>query len=213
MSGSDAEITWEASATKTFAGAQTRETIVGSAGPTSQGSIVPRITNAILGTRFKIVEGYKGTSDLALAMLRGEIEGMNFSLQNLPALHPEWIAEKKVQVLWLQALERDPAFPDVPTLTELAKDDGQRALLTFVTSDAAIGRSLAAPPGVPEATIALLRAAFDAMAGDGDFVADAAKRKLPLRPATGQRVQDWIKATMATSPETIERLKAISTGG
>ena len=149
VAGSDAELTWKTSQTKNFQDAMTRETIVGADGVGGNSSTIPRVLNALFGTRFKIVEGYKGTADTALAMQRGEVEGMIMSLQNLKALHPEWLEPGAVNFLWVQAPKRYNNFPDVPALVEFATNDEQRAILNFLCGNSALGRSLTTPPGVP----------------------------------------------------------------
>src|SRR5262245_3030808 len=118
----DIEITSASSPTKTFKDAQARETIVSSDGVGGVSSTVPRVLNAILGTKFKIVEGYKGTADQSLAVERGEVEGMSFALQNVKKLHPEWL-EGKVNFLWAIAPKRFAEFPDIPALVEFAQTD------------------------------------------------------------------------------------------
>jgi len=208
-SGSDVELTWKSSPTKTFQDALARETILGADGVGGNSSTVPRVLNALLGTKFKVVEGYKGTADAALAMQRGEVEGMVFSLQNLKALHPEWLDSGAVNFLWVQAPTRYPGFPDVPSLVEFATNDEQRAILGFLCANSALGRPLVAPPGVPAETIALFRQAFDAMIKDSDFQADAAKRKLPIDSAGGAEVEAIVKRTMETPPVSIARLEEI----
>src|SRR5262249_36342554 len=130
--GSDAELTWKTSATKTFKDALARETILGADGVGGNSSTVPRVLNALLGTKFKVVEGYKGTPDTALAMQRGEVEGMIFALQTIKTLHPDWIDQKAVNFLWVQAPQRVAEYPDVPTLVEFATNDEQRAILSFL---------------------------------------------------------------------------------
>lgn len=210
--GTDAEITWNTSATKTFKDALTRETILGADGVGGNSSTVPRVLNALFGTKFKVVEGYKGVADAALAMQRGEVEGIVFALQTIKSLHPEWIEQKAVNFLWIQAPTRYAEYPDVPSLTEFATNDEQRAILGFLCGNAALGRSLTAPPGVPVEIIALYREAFDAMTKDADFKADAAKRKLPIDYASGSDVAATVKGIMETPPASIARLQEILRG-
>jgi tripartite-type tricarboxylate transporter receptor subunit TctC len=209
-SGSDVEITWKSSPTKTVEDALVRETIVGADGVGGNSSVVPRVLNAILGTKFKVVEGYKGTADAALAMQRGEVEGIIFPLQTLQSLHPDWLETgTAVNILWVQAPIRNPGFPNVPSLLELARDDDQRAMLGVLCATGALGRSLTTPPGVPAETIAVFRKAFDAMAKDSDFQADAVRRKLPIDYASGADVAAIVKQTMDTPPATLARLEQI----
>jgi len=200
-------LTWETSPTKTFADAQNRETTMASEGPTSNTSVVLRVLNAYFGTRFKPIEGYSGTAEMALAMERGEVEGALVSPQ-VAAGHPEWFAEGKVNVLWQEASDRSPAFPDVPALVEFATNDADRALLELVVSQGRIGKSLAAPPGVPDDVVAAFRDAYAAMIKDPAFLADAEKRKLDILPGTAAELDAIVAATIASDPATSRRFAA-----
>jgi tripartite-type tricarboxylate transporter receptor subunit TctC len=205
------EITWKTSATKTFADAKTRETIVASSGVGDPASFVPRIMNTLFGTQFKIVQGYKGTSDMALAMERGEVEGFSLPLSLVSTLHPDWMADHAINILWQSALNRSPEFADVPAIMEFATNDDERALLGLAVSTAEMGRSLAAPPGVPADVVTAYRKAFDAMVKDADFLADAKTRRLTLDPQSGEDLQAFIKTMLASPAASVERFQKIMT--
>jgi len=198
-------ITWETSPTKTLADARERETTMASEGPTSNTSTVLRVMNAYFGTRFRLIEGFSGTAEMALAMERGEVEGTLVSPQ-VAAMHADWFEEKKVNVLWQEAADRGTAFPDYPALVEFARNDQERALLNLVVSQGQVGKSLAAPPGVPDDVLAALRAGYEAMMKDPDFLADAQKRKLDLLPASAGELAAVITATLDSDPKAIAQL-------
>jgi tripartite-type tricarboxylate transporter receptor subunit TctC len=109
-------------------------------------------------------------------------------------------------------MQRYPGSPEIPSVAEFAPNDAARTLIQIACSPAAIGKSLAAPPGVPAETIAALRQAFAAMLKDADFQADAARRKLPIEAATGEEMQSEVAAVMATPPAAIENLGRILNG-
>lgn len=205
----DAEVTWYTSPTKTFDDAKQNETIVGSDGATSNGSTVVRVVNSLFGTKFQLIEGYKGAADIALAIQRGEVQAMIVSLQTVGTLYPDWLKDKKVNFLWQQATKRDPAFPDVPALVEFGTNDQEHVLLTMLASQGDIGKSVAAPPGTPAEVLAALRSAFDEMIQDPEFVADAAARKLPIDAASGETVQALIAGTMNSPPGAVAALAQI----
>jgi tripartite-type tricarboxylate transporter receptor subunit TctC len=202
----DGEVTWTTSATKTFEDAKTRETIVASSGIGDPASFIPLIMNELFGTKFKVVQGYKGTADMALAMERGEVEGTIASLPLMKTLHPEWVANKSVNFLWQNTAVRRPGFADVPSIVEFATTDDQKALLKLATSAAELGRSLAAPPGTADDVVAAYRKAFDDMIKDADFIADAGKRGLILDTASGEEVQAIVKATMESPQSAVDHL-------
>ena len=199
-----AEMTWKSSPTRTVADAKKRVTIVASTGRNDVAAFIPTMMNALFGTRFKVVHGYKGTSDMAMAMERGEVEGMSMQEPALQALHPDWLKNKSVNILWQAASKRRPGFEDVPAIVEFATNNDQRSLLRLATSTSDMGRSLAAPPGVPKDIVAAYRSAFDAMLKDKAFVADARRQKLELDGASGQEIQSVVSNVLASPKATVD---------
>ena len=208
-----AEVTWHTSATKTVDDAKLRETTLASSGVASSSSFIPRMLNDMIGTKFTVVEGYKGIPDMSLAMERGEVEGALVSATTITMTNPDWLTDGKVNLLWLVATTSRPEFPGVPSIVELAQNEEQKELLWLAASTADVGRPLAAPPGVPSDRVEILRRAFNAMIRDPDFLADAKTRNLSLDPAPAEDVQAAVSKTMSTPPAIVEKLKAISAGG
>ena len=120
---------WHASGIKTIDDAKKREVTVGATGG-STSSQYPKAMNALLGTKFKIVLGYPGGNDVNLALERGEVDvrGSN-SWTSWKATRPDWIAEKKINILVQIGLAKAPDLPDVPLLMDLGTNDEDRHLL------------------------------------------------------------------------------------
>ena len=182
------------------------ELIVGGAAATDNSVVFPTAVNRILGAKFRIVAGYAGTAELTLALERGEIGGiggMNYS--SLVANKPEWLRNRLVNVLLQLALERHPDLKDVPTVLELAKDDDQRRILELVFAQADISRVIFAPPGVAAERLAELRAAFDAMMKDREFLDDAAKAHIEInRPMSGATVERLVAKMRSANPDLVK---------
>jgi tripartite-type tricarboxylate transporter receptor subunit TctC len=170
----------------------TRETLMGGTGPTSSTEFVPNLLNNLVGTKFRVVSGFNGTSEVALAMERGEVEGSATPLESLTSYRADWVREKKIKILVQYMRERDPEVADIPTMVELGKTDEARAILGLYASGADIGRSILAPPGLPAERVAMLRAAFDHMLEDPQFLANAKTLGIQLKPLTGERLQELI---------------------
>ncbi len=205
--------TGDASPTKTIADAKMRETTMAASGAGASSSYLPRVANALLGTKFKVIEGYKGTADMALAMERGEVEGFTWNLDSIASSHPEWLGDEGLNIFFVTSVERSPRHPDTPALTELAENDEQRSLFALLAAEGDIGRSLVLPPGVSDDLIAAYRAAFDEMIRDPDFIAGAKQRGVPVDPASGEAVQKIVTTSMNVSPATIKVLADILKAG
>jgi len=109
-----------------------------------------RLYNALLGTKFKIVMGYNGTTAIGLAMEKGEVQGIaDWSWSSLKAQRPAWIRDKKVHYLLQGALERDKELPDVPNALDFVKDDVSRKVLELYFTQKTVARPLLTPPDVP----------------------------------------------------------------
>ncbi len=195
-------MTWHASPVKTIQDAQNREVIVSASGATSNSAMMPKLANALLGTRFKTVAGYVDT-DLALAVERGEVEGLcGLAYSSLKAMHPDWFTQKKVNVLLQIGLKRAPDLPDVPSALDLVKTPQDKQVLELILLRQEMGRPFAAPPGVPPDRLAILRQAFDRTLKNADFLADAKRLQMEIDPLTGTEIEGLLKKAYA-APRTI----------
>jgi tripartite-type tricarboxylate transporter receptor subunit TctC len=201
---------WHTAPVQTFDDLRTRELIVGATAPGTTMVDFPLITNAILGTRFRIVRGYEGTPQINNAIERGEIEGEGgIGWAAVKAQVPHWITGKKIKVIAQYGLKRNPELADVPSVLEFAKSDADRRALLMLLSRTEYGRPYFLPPEVPAARVAALRRAFDETMRDPAFIADAAKLQLEIDPMTGEQVQGLIAELGRTSPDVVARVRDI----
>ena len=140
---------WHTSPVKTFADALKTEAKLSGTGVGSTVSIYPTVMNNVLGTKFKLIMGYKGSNDAQLAVERGEVEGHSTSWTAVKVAHPDWRPDKKINVIVQFSLKRHPELPDVPTVVELARNDEERQVLSAVVNAAEIGTAFFTTPGVP----------------------------------------------------------------
>ncbi len=134
--------TWKTSPVRTFADAQQREATLSGTGAGSTVSIYPTVINNVLGTKFKLVMGYRGSNEAMLAVERGEVEGHSTSWTALKVAHPDWIRDKSVSILVQFALKRHAELPDVPTAVELGRTDEERRILGAVMNASEVGSGI-----------------------------------------------------------------------
>src|SRR5207253_1643149 len=140
--------TWHKAGIKSVEDATRRQVLMGGTGVGSYTTIYPTVMNSLLGTRFKLVMGYQSTSEIGLALERGEIEGRagnNFN--SLKSENPEWLKTGKITLLAQVGLERDREFTSIPLILDLAKTDEARAILKLFSTDVVIGRPFVTSPG------------------------------------------------------------------
>src|SRR5262249_3126327 len=145
----------------------------------SDPEISPRLYNALIGTQFKVVTGYNGTAEIALAMERGEVQGIgDWSWASLKKQRPDWLRDKKGTVLLQGSLQRDPALLALPSALGFVRDAADRRIMELFFTQKTIARPVIAPPNLPAERLAALRSAFAALASDREFLGDAQKSNL-----------------------------------
>lgn len=200
---------WYKSGIKTIDDAKKREVTAGATGG-STSSQYPKAMNALIGTRFKIVLGYPGGNDVNLALERGEVEvrGSN-SWTSFKTTRPDWIAEKKVNILVQIGLAKAPDLPDVPLLMDLGTNDEDKQLLRVMSASTALGRPIFTTPGVPAERVAALRKAFETMVRDPAFIEDAKRGKFDVDPSSGEAMQKVVTDMVVIPKAQSERLQKI----
>lgn len=177
--------------------------VVGSWGIETSSYTLPVLLNALAGTRFKVVTGYRGASEVDLAVETGEVDGRVSSWPTLKYMKASSLADGSVVVVTQSGLKRNPDLPQVPLVWELASTEQGRRILQFIDSDSAIGWSVVAPPGVPADRVAAVRRAFDAMVADPKFLSDAQARHLDVVPSTGAEIESLVARTLSVPREDI----------
>ena len=199
---------WHTSPVKSVADALRIESKLSGTGVGSTVSIYPTVMNNVLGTRFKLIMGYKGSNEAQLAVERGEVEGHSTSWTAVKVAHPDWRPEKKINVIVQFSLKKHPELQGVPTVVELARNDEERKVLSAVVNAAEIGTAFFTAPGVPQDRVDALRRAFDATVKDPEFLAEAARTKLTVNPMPGEELQKLVAEVAAISPEILEKVRA-----
>jgi tripartite-type tricarboxylate transporter receptor subunit TctC len=199
---------WKTSKVKTFTDAQQFVSTLSGTGVGSTVSVYPTATNNVLGTRFKLIMGYRGSNEAMLAMERGEVEGHSTSWTALKVAHPDWVRDKSINVLVQYALKRHAELSDVPTVIELARNDEERAILGAVMNATEVGTAFFTTPGVPADRLQALRRAFDAAMKDPELLAEAEKLKLAVNPLTGEDLQKLVVEVSNLPPALLEKVRA-----
>jgi tripartite-type tricarboxylate transporter receptor subunit TctC len=198
---------WHTAGIKTIKDVMEREVILGGTGVGSSIVIYPTVMNNVLGTRFRIVLGYKSTLEIDVAMERGEVQARTGSYTALLSEHPDWIRDRKVDIVAQIGEKPDPALAGVPLMTDLGRNDEERQILKLISSPIAVGRPYLAPPGIPVDTLAVLRKAFDAALKDPGFLADAKKLDIEIAPTGGEALAKIVRDTIEAPPNVIAKAK------
>lgn len=206
---------WHTAPVKTLAELKTKELVVGATTAGTTQFDFPIAARDILGLKFKVISGYKGTTDIHLAMESGEVQGMGSNgWLSLKTLNSAWIAEKKVIPVVQFVLERNPDLKDVPTIFEIASSEAERQALRLLVARLEYGRPFFLPPEVPADRVAALRRAFDATMKDAAFLAEADRSKIDISPMTGEEVEKLVGQVLETPADVVARVaKALDSTG
>ena len=193
-----------------FKDALTQEVIVGASNEGGTTRDMPTLSNNVLGTKFRIVTGYGGTREIALAVERKEIHGLcGYGYTSLLSVTPRWLTDKVVRILVQENAKGAPALnkQGVPRTVDFAKTPEDRQVMELVYSQAVIGRPYVLPEGVPRERVAALRKAFMAALADPALLAEAEKMKLDVEPISGDDVQTMVAQLFAMPARIVERAK------
>ena len=201
-------VTWHTTGIARFEDALTKDVVVGASGPSADSYQFPKIVNGVLGTRFKIVAGYPGGNDIDLALERREVQGRcSWSWTSLKATRRSWLDENKINILFQMGLSKHPDLPEIPLVIDLARTEEDRAVLRLVFARQVMAWPYLAPPGVPTDRTGALRRAFMDTMKDRDFLADADRSRLEVRPVAGEDIQRLVAEVYGT-PAAITRRTA-----
>ena len=199
-------VSWHTSGIATFDDMLSKELVVAHSGAGADAYQFSRIINGVLGTRMRLIGGYRGGNEMLLAMERGEVGGRcGWSWSSVQATRREWIERKQVNLLTQLALSKHPDMPDVPLVIDLARTGEQRNILRLVFARQQIAYPFLAPPGVPPDRVEVLRAAFLKAMADPEFLADATKARLEILPVSGGEVQKLVAELYATPAPVVEK--------
>jgi tripartite-type tricarboxylate transporter receptor subunit TctC len=202
-------IAYHAAQVKTALDLTQKQLIVGDTGPGTGTRSYPKALNELLGMKFKLVGGFPASSDVFLAMERGEVEGICESLDSIKIRRPNWIPDKTISILFQGGAEPNPELKGIPFVRDLARTDEERQAIEFLYAGQGIGRPFVAPPDLPADRLAMLRDAFNATMKDADFLAEAGKSKLDLDPEDGQHLAALIARIYATPKPIVERITSL----
>lgn len=183
-----------------------KELIVGGAGPAGDFEITANVLRNLLGMKFRIISGYPGSNEAALALEQGEIQGLaDFAWGGIRGQRAAWLKDNKIRLLMQIGLQKDPELPDLPLVLDFAKDAEQRAALELIFASKTIGRPFTLPQDIAADRLATLRAGFMAATKDQKLLAEAQKMKLDVQATTGEAVEAVVRKAFAAPSAVIQR--------
>jgi tripartite-type tricarboxylate transporter receptor subunit TctC len=203
-------VAWHGAAVKRFDDLMVKDFVVASAGLSTDTGVFALVLKNLFGARMKIISGYQGGAEISKAIETGEVDGRcGWSWSGVKASKPDWLAEKKINVLVQLGLQKTGDLPTVPLITDLAKTDEQRQILKLVFGPQEFAWPFMAPPDLPPDRKQLLRAAFDATLTDPEFLEDARRMGLEVNPVSGRAVEALIDELYSTPDDVVAKTRRI----
>jgi tripartite-type tricarboxylate transporter receptor subunit TctC len=201
-------VTWHASGVKTLQDATVKEVVLGASATSSDSYVLAMLSNNLLGTKFKVVHGYAGAAEVDLAVENGEVQGeAGKDWTTLMSTRPQWISDKKINILLQMGLKAHPDLAGVPRAIELARTPEDRQIMEIVFAKFGMSRPFLVPPGMAPERLETLRRAFDATMNDPAFRAEAEKLGMAVDPVSGENVQLLVSRIMATPTDLARRAR------
>lgn len=196
---------WHTADVKTWKDLREHELLVGGTGAGADTDTFPRVLAEVLDFKFNLASGYPGSSEINLAMERGEIEGhCSGGWSGVKTSWAPWIEEGKLNPLFLLSLSKHPELPEAPLIIDLAENDYQKQVLQLLLARQVMGRPYVAPPGVPAERLDALRKAFEATANDPEFLAEAKRKQLEISFVNAAKITEVIRKSYQSSPEVVQ---------
>jgi tripartite-type tricarboxylate transporter receptor subunit TctC len=206
--------TWHSSPVKGWSDMLAKPFTVGGEGSGSDPDMFTTMIRNLFGVKVRLVSGYPGGPEINLAMERSEVDGRcGWSWSSIKITKPEWLAEKKINLLLQMALQKSSELPDVPLIMDLATTDRDRQILKLVLARQQMGWPFLAPPDLPADRVQALRQAFDATMKDAEYLAEVKQRRLDINPMTGAEIDKLVGELYQTPPDVIATTKSVIAEG
>jgi tripartite-type tricarboxylate transporter receptor subunit TctC len=195
---------------KTFADALRTKAVFGGVSTNDSTRSYGYMHKKTSGAMYDVVTGYSGTAEMALAMERGEIDGVcGWDWASFKSQRPDWLRDHKANLLLQVGLEPNPELTrmGVPSVFDFVKSEQDRKVVELIISQQVFQRSYIAPPDLPAAALETLRSAFDATMADKQFLQDAESMRIDIEPLSGGKVQELVQKLYATPRDIVERAR------
>ena len=207
-------VAWHESGVKTLDDIRTKGLTIAATSPSGDTYLLPLAVKNTLGLdKLKLVIGYPGTREAALALERGEVSGRVWDMEGIKAARPDWLRDNKLNLVAQLAPKKMPEVPaGVPLVRDVVPNEEDRQVLDVIFLSTVLARPYVAPPGLPDSRKKALRAAFMATVKDPEFLAEVKKVNLTIDPTSGEEMEKIIADAYNLPPSTIEKVrKALTT--
>ncbi len=201
---------WHKRGIRKWQDATKKEVILANSGVSSHSYLEGAALMKWAGMKLKLVKGYRGAANMYKAMESGEVHARIGAWFSLKAKKPQWLKDKKVDIILQTGLKKAPDLPHIPLLIDFARNEEERKMATLLELGSPVGWGLSVPPGVPQARIKALRTAFSKMLKDKAFIKDAYNKNSMVDGASGEFVQNAVNRALSADPSLVKKIRALA---
>ena len=211
VSSASVLLVWKSTGVTSLADLKTKEIIIGATSRSGDTYTLPLALKKVLGlTAMKIIPGYAGTREVALALEKGEVTGRVWDLEGIRAARPQWLTDGSITLVAQLAPEKSPDVPaNVPLVKDFVTSVEDNQMLDTIFISTTLARPYIAPPGLPAERTAALRSAFMATMADTEFRADMEKLSMSVGPISGEAMEKIVADAYALPPAMVEKVRAL----
>ena len=208
VSSASVLISWKTSGVTSFEELKQKELLIGATSRTGDTYLMPWAVKKVLGVNLKIITGYPGTREAALALERGEISGRVWDMEGIKSARPHWLVDGSINLLAQLAPQKMPEVPaNVPLVKDFVTNEDDKRVLDVIFLSTTLARPYIAPPGIPAERVKALRDAFMATMKDPEFLADMDKNKLAVGPTSGEDMEKAVRDAYALPDAVIQKVR------
>ena len=204
--------TWKDSGVEKFEDLYKKDLVIGAMTRTGDTYVIPAaIKKILLLDRLRIVTGYPGTREAALALERGEITGRVWDMDGIRSTKPNWLTDKQIHIIAQLAREKMPEVPpQVPLIMDFIPREEDRQALNVIFLSTLMARPYIAPPNTPDDRLQALRKAFMETMNDPAFLSDAEKVGATISPMSGEDMKMLVEGAYRLPQEVIKRVRDLT---
>ena len=211
VSSASVLLAWKSTGITSLADLKTKPIIIGATSRSGDTYTLPLAIKKVLGlTAMKIIPGYAGTREVAIALEKGEVTGRVWDMEGIRAARPTWLTDGSITLVAQLAPEKMPEVPaSVALVKELVTSAEDNQILDTIFISTTLARPYVAPPGLPPDRVAALRTAFMDIMNDAEFRTDMEKFGMSIGPISGQVMQKIVADAYALPPAMVDKVRAL----
>jgi tripartite-type tricarboxylate transporter receptor subunit TctC len=172
----------------------------------SSGGIIPCAFFEIAGIKGELIQGFGGSSEAAIAAMRGELDGFGNSASSMV----KFAQNKELLALCAISDKRSPLMPDLPTIGELMRlNPEQQKWVDRLQTILGMGRIIVTTPGTPKERVRFLEDTMKEILTDKEFLKAADKLQRPIDYLSGDEARKNVTRLLGLPESEVKQINNV----